>query len=69
MVTLWSCDIIFGNFSHTLVMLHALFRMRMGHFIGIPTSSVRICPQSGVGICAVLTAHAVVIGKVNFYNL
>ena len=59
-VGLWSCDIMLCDFSHTLFVLHAMFRMRMGHYIGIPISSqgeggylrcsfscnfiVRICP-------------------------
>ena len=54
MVGLRSFDIILGNFSHTLLVLHAMFRMRVGHYIGILTTRVSffklgrvlaLCPQ------------------------
>jgi len=34
-------DIILGDFSNTLLVLHAMFRMRMGNYICIPTSVQR----------------------------
>ena len=34
-VGLRSCNIILGDFSHTLLALHAMLSMRMGHYIGI----------------------------------
>ena len=42
----------------------------MGHYIGIPTSSVSDCirHQIGADICAFLMAGTVVTGKVNIYN-
>ena len=35
-------DIILGDFSHTLLVLYATFRIRMGRYIGIPTSRVPV---------------------------
>jgi len=46
-------DIIFVDFSHALLVLHA-FRMWMGRYNGIPTSCVRL--QIGAGICTVPAA-------------
>ena len=59
------CDIILGDFSHMVPMLHAMFRMWMRHWIGIPTSHL----QFTVGICAVPMADAVAIGEVSCYNV
>ena len=33
MVGLRSCYLILGDFSHALLVFHAMFRMRMGYFI------------------------------------
>ena len=55
-VSIRSCDIILGDFSHNLLVLHAMFRMRMGHYIGIPTS--RSAP----------TADAVATGESSYYS-
>ena len=43
-VDLWSRDILLIYFSHTLLLLklNAILRMRMGHYIGIPTSRVSV---------------------------
>ena len=56
--------IILGDFSQMMLMLHAMFMMRMGHYIVIATRHV------GTGICTVPTADTVATGKVNCcYNL
>ena len=41
MLGLQSCHIIVCDFSHTLLVLLAMFRVLMGHYIGISTS--RVC--------------------------
>jgi len=41
-VDLWSCDIILSYFSHTLLVLHGMSRMWMGHYIGIPNGHVSL---------------------------
>ena len=41
-VDLRSCDIIFGDFSHTLLVLHPIVRMQMDLYIGIPKTRVSI---------------------------
>ena len=53
LVSLWSCDIL-GDFSHMLLMLHAVFRMQIGHYVGVtsPTSCVSVF-QMVVVICNV----------------
>jgi len=52
---------ILGDFSHMLPVLHAMFRMQMDHYIGIPTSRESIFRWSV--ICSVLTADTVVTGN------
>ena len=37
-VSFRSCDIIVGDSSNMLLVLHALFRMRIGHYMVIPNS-------------------------------
>ena len=61
------CDIILGDFSHTLLVLQAMFKMRMGHYIGVPISCVFVF-KLGWGIFAVLTAVTVAISEVIGYN-
>ena len=36
------CNVILGDFSHTLPALHAMFRTLMGHYVGISTSRVSV---------------------------
>ena len=48
--------VILGDFSHTLLVLLAMFRMLVGHYIGISASLqivVSICtvPMAGAGKC------------------
>ena len=43
-----------------------MFRIRIGHYIEIPTSCIH--RQIGAGICAVRTVETVATGKVNCYN-
>ena len=61
----WLCDIVLGDFSHMLLMLHAMIRMLMGHYVGIPTSRVTVF---WVDICTFPTANSVVTNKINCYN-
>jgi len=53
------------DISHMLLMLHAIFRMRMAQYIGILTSCVSVYKFF---ICAVFMGDTVVTGKVNCYN-
>ena len=52
-----------SDFSHALLMLHAMFRTWMGRYIEIPTSAFKL------GRVTVPTADAVATGEVNFIGL
>jgi len=58
---------ILGDLSHALLVLHAMFKMRMGHYIGIPTSRVSVFKLGRVFM--LLMADAVATGKVSRYNV
>ena len=45
--SLRSCDIILGDFSHTPLVLYAIFRLRMSHIIGILDHKSCIRLQNG----------------------
>ena len=56
-VNLRSRDMILGDFSHTLLVLYAMFNIRMGYHIG---DSVQSCIRLQIskiwaGICAVFS--------------
>jgi len=48
---LWTCDVILGDFSHTLFMLHAMFSIRIYNFIGISTSHLSLVKLGHVSLC------------------
>ena len=73
-VGLRSCDIITGDFSHTLLVLHAMFGINKqifeytkpfsysgGRVVMVEFTEIVIGLQTGAGICAVLTNTSVQI--------
>ena len=62
-VSIRSCVIILGDFSHLLLVLYEIFSVWMSH-IGIPLC-IRL--QIGVDICAGTTGDAVVTSEVSCY--
>ena len=68
MVGLQSCDIILGGFSHKLLELHAMFTMRMGQYIGIPTNRVSVFKLGRVFACFPPTADVAATGDSTVYG-
>ena len=67
-IALRSCDIFLGDFSQMLLVLFAVYWMRMGRYIGILAGvypSSNLVDSSGV---PTPTADAVATGEVNCYN-
>ena len=59
------CDIHLGDLSHTLLLLHAIFRMLMGQ-LDSHQSPIRLHIEAG--ICSVPTADAVATAEANCNN-
>ena len=60
-----SWDIILCDFSHMLLVQHAIFTMQLRHYIGISTS--RVSNWGGYLRCS--TADSVATREVNCYNV
>jgi len=54
-VSLQPCDIILDDFSQTLLVLHAMVRMKVGHLLYWDIHQSCICLQIGSGVCVVPT--------------
>ena len=71
MVILWSCDIMFGDFSHMLLVLHAKFRKQMGYYNFLNRDSHQSCiyVHIAMDICVVPMADAVATTQGSLYTV